>query len=60
MSVDVTKLKPGVTVTLKDGSVVEIKGSFMSNDGLVLTSKPSIGSIVSRNIPLTDIVSIAG
>lgn len=58
-SIDLTKLKPGAKVSLKDGTTHEIKGSFMSNEGLVLTSRPSLGSIVSRNIPLDHIVTVS-
>ena len=56
--IDLKKLKPNVKVRLLDGSMLEIRGSYMSSNGLILTAKSRPGSIVDRNIPVEDIVEV--
>lgn len=58
MSLDLTKLKPGVLVRLADNSVCKVRGSYMSPEGLALTVKMDAGSICDRNVPLKDVVEI--
>jgi len=58
VKVDVTKIKPGVKVKLKDGHELPIRGAYMSVEGLVFTAQYAPGSIVDRNIPLSDIVEV--
>lgn len=57
--IDLTKLKAGAKIRLlKGGEILEIKGSYMSGTGLVLTSKPKPGRVDSRNVPVEDIESV--
>ena len=58
--IDLKKLKPNVKVRLLDGTLLEIRGSYMSTSGLILTAKSRPGSIVDRNIPVEDIVEVIG
>ena len=58
MSVDISKIKPGKKIKLKDGGTVKIRGAYMSESGLVFTSQYAPGSIVDRNIPVEDITEV--
>ena len=56
--IDLKKLKPNSKVRLLDGSILEIRGSFMSTTGLVFTAKSKPGSIVDRNIHVEDVAEV--
>lgn len=58
MSVDISKIKAKSKVKLKNGEVREIRGAYMSPQGLVFTSQVFPGSIVDRNIPAEDIIEV--
>ena len=56
--IDYKQLKAGATVRLSDGALVEVKGSYMAADGLVLTLKPEPGRIAARNVHINDVVEV--
>lgn len=58
MSVDISKIKPKSKVKLRSGEEREIRGAYMSPQGLVFTSQYFPGSIVDRNIPLDEIIEV--
>jgi hypothetical protein len=55
--VDVSKLRKGVTIRLKTGDTLTVRGCYMSPEGIVVTAHPS-GAIVDRNVPMADIQEI--
>lgn len=56
--IDVSQVKADVKVRLPDGSVGEVKGSYLSTEGLVLRVQMSAGAIVTRNVPIERILEI--
>ena len=59
MSVDLMTIKPGMTISVKDGSRLVVRGSFMSSDGLMFTARKDESSKVDRNVPASDIVAVS-
>lgn len=58
MAVDAKDIKAGVRVKLADGAAGEVRGSYMSAEGIVLRVATEAGSVVQRNVPLADVVEI--
>ena len=56
MSVDASKLKKGVKIKA-GGRTLEVRGSYMSSTGLVITAKEG-GMLVDQNIPFEKIEEI--
>ncbi len=56
--IDVSKIKAGKWVKLDDGTEGEVKGSYLSVDGIVLRVVKQPGSIVAQNVPLSRIVEV--
>lgn len=56
--IDISKLKAGAVVKLADGAVGEVRGSYLSTDGLVLRVNTG-GGIVDRNVPLDQVMEVA-
>jgi hypothetical protein len=56
--IDVSLIRPGVLVKLADGTEGEVKGSFLSTDGLVLRISTGTGQIVDRNVPIERIIEV--
>lgn len=56
--IDVSKLKTGVLVEMKDGERGVIRGSYMSVDGIILTVKTNPSSACDRNVPLDQIEKV--
>lgn len=57
--VDVSLIVPGAKIKVKDGAVLIVDGSYLSNDGLVITAKYEPGSVCARNILLSQIIEVA-
>lgn len=55
---DISKLRPGTKIRVKDGSVLFVKGMYMSPDGPVVTAVEGPGKLCARNVPAKDVVEI--
>lgn len=56
--IDPMRIKSGVLVKLADGTEGEVRGTYLSMDGIVLRVQTSPGSIVQRNVPIEQILEI--
>ena len=56
--VDLSVVKLGTKIKLLDGTVLTVRGSYMSSDGIVLTAREGTGGIVDRNVPIGDVVEV--
>lgn len=57
--IDITKLKKGAKIRIKDGAVLMVRGSYMSTQGLIITANEGGGGIVDRNVPVADILEVS-
>ena len=59
MSVDVTKIKKHAKVKLKDGRTADVRGAYMSPQGIVLMVKQNLSdSIVTQNVLIADVEEV--
>lgn len=56
--IDYERIKAGVLVRLSDGTEGEVRGSYLAGDGIVFRVQTNPGSIVQRNVPISQIVEI--
>lgn len=56
--IDIKKIKPGKKVKLLDGKTHDVRGCYMSENGIVITVKTRPGSVVDRNVHIEDIQTI--
>lgn len=56
--IDISKIKPGVKIKVKDGAILHVRGSYLSVEGLIIRAKPDPSGPYERNCPLGDIEEI--
>jgi hypothetical protein len=56
--IDVSKLRKGVTVVLKDGRRGIVRGCYMSTEGIVAMVRTNPASIVDDNVPIETILEV--
>ena len=56
--IDLSTLKHGSKNVAKDGETLQVTGSYMSTEGLVIVAKKNSADVCERNVPLSDIAAI--
>lgn len=54
---EITRLRSGVKIRLKDGTILMVRGAYMSTGGIIITANDG-GGIVDRNVPITEISEV--
>lgn len=54
---DITQIKKGVKIKVKDGRILTVRGCYLSTDGVVVTAKDG-EMLVDQNIPFKDVLEV--